>query len=85
MITVSIMLTDNLWVAKARPGNLLLVRENLSNARADLEYVKSKTVVLGWVIFDEKGREIEGDNGGMCLNWTSAEFDSIDVFYGRRY
>lgn len=87
MISVSVMIKDNPWMkpGAGHIGNLLLVRKNVDDAKADLEYVIGLGGVLGWAMFDGNGHATEASNGGMCLTWANDRFDSIDVFYGRRY
>ena len=87
MITLSVMIKNNPWAKAGEKtiGNLLLVRKCAYDAHCDLEWVRTQFDVLGWVMFDSEGYAIDSDNGGACLNWAANSFDSIDVFYGRRY
>lgn len=85
MFAVSIMLNGKDFKGHTPMRNILLARNTKTALKADLDYIIGLGNVLGWAMFDQKGHQEDSWNGGMCLNWTSREFDDIDVCFGSRY
>lgn len=71
---------------RGKIANVLVVRPTKTRAIDEMHAISNMgTPILGWQLFDEAGHAYESDNAGMCLNWSSREFDSIDVSYYNRY